>query len=78
MGTQRLGRTRHHQERVTAVDHDDTARRIHDAAVYLGASCHQGCWFGNPQDQPMAYDNLGKSLTIDRARALKFLATLTN
>lgn len=43
----------------------------------LGATCHQGCWFGDAQDQPMAYDS-AKSHTVTRAKALSLLTALTN
>ncbi len=54
------------------------ARQIHDAAIALGASCPDDCWFGGAQDRPDDYDSYGKSVVIDRAKALAFLAELTN
>ena len=53
-------------------------KRVHDAAMQLGASCHESCMFGGAQDQPDAYDSYGKSYTYTelRSRGLLLLSTL--
>lgn len=57
------------------MQHDEIVRQIHDASIALGAECGKDCWFGRDQE-PDSYD--GKMVTIDRAKALAFLAELTN
>jgi hypothetical protein len=50
----------------------DAVRRVHDAAVELGAECRSGCpWFNDAQSSE-------KSYTLERARVLKFLSTTLN
>jgi hypothetical protein len=47
----------------------EAIRRIHDAALELGAECHEECPFWLPAEA-------SKSHTVDRARALLLLSTL--
>lgn len=53
-------------------------KRMHDASLELGASCHRDCtWFGGAQDMPDDYD-YGKSFDLARAQAFVLLSKLMN
>jgi hypothetical protein len=52
----------------------DAIRRMHDAAIDLGAECDSSCVFNNVGG---AIDQL-KSYTLTRAHALMFLQGLMN
>jgi hypothetical protein len=50
----------------------DAIRRVHDAAIALGAQCHASCIFNDVG----AIDQV-KEYAIERARALTYLQRLT-